>query len=134
MPDPQELRWFHRLRRFNRQWIDRLDPDWPAKSEALEEGASQGESAPAQPGARNLEGERTPNPHALKFHVGVAMSQRTLLPDQHDPEDPLAPLLDVPGVVSVFAVEDFVTVLKRPELEWDDALPKVRAHLEALFN
>jgi hypothetical protein len=62
------------------------------------------------------------------------MTQRTLLPDSHAPEDPLAPLLDVPGVVSVFAVEDFVTVLKRPEVEWDDMLSSVQAHLEALFN
>jgi hypothetical protein len=134
MPDPQELRWFHRLRHFNRQWIDRLDPDWPPVEDGQGEGAAHADTQAAPPGALNLAGERTPNPHALKFHVGVSMTQRTLLPDSHAPEDPLAPLLDVPGVVSVFAVEDFVTVLKRPEVEWDDMLSSVQAHLEALFN
>jgi len=134
MPHPQELRWFHRLRRFNRQWIDRLDPDWPPEGAHREEHAVLAAPEPMSAGELDLAGERTPNPNALKFHVGTPMTQRTLLPDQHDPQDPLAPLLDVPGVVSVFAVEDFVTVLKRPETEWDDALPGVRTHLEALFH
>ena len=130
MTKPQKQGWFHRLRRFNRRWIDQLDPDWP-----LDESAPASQPATSHSREwRAFEGERTPNPNALKFHVGRSVDQRTLLRDTPAPEDPLNPLLDVPGVVSVFAVEDFVTVLKGTDASWDDVLPDVQHILKGVFH
>jgi hypothetical protein len=39
-------------------------------------------------------------------------------------------LLAVPGVTSLFFLNDFVTVSKKPEANWDDILPKVKEALE----
>lgn len=130
MAEPKNQGWFQRLRRFNRRWIDRLDPDWP-----LKEDASPPKAAPTEGSVwRAFEGERTPNPNALKFGVGRSVEQRTLLRDTPDPDDPLHRLFDVPGVVSVFAVEDFVTVLKGADASWDDVLPGVQDILKEVFR
>ena len=133
MEEPKKQSWFHRLRRFNRQWIDRMDPDWPVE-ESGDDTAPKKAPSPSNDGDwRTFEGERTPNPNALKFCVGQPVQQRTLLPADASPEDPLSPLLAVPGVVSVFAVEDFVTILKGSDASWNEVLPPVRDILKGVF-
>ncbi len=77
---------------------------------------------------------RTPNPRALKFVLDVNLPERI---DAHHGErsgDPFVrAVLDVPGVESVFGVNDFVTVTRAPEADWDPIVCAVQdaagAHL-----
>lgn len=71
----------------------------------------------------------TPNPNAAKFTVdrtlvegrGKTFSDRAAARD-----DPLARrLFEIEGVASVFVVDNFVTVTKRPDASWDELAPKV---------
>ena len=41
------------------------------------------------------------------------------------------PLMALEGVASVFMVEDFVTVTKRPEADWQELIPRVEAAIRA---
>jgi len=76
-----------------------------------------------------IQTEATPNPATLKFLPG-----RDVLPsgtlEITDPADakksPLAEgLFNVPGVTGVFFGQDFVTVTKRPDLDWQHLKPAI---------
>jgi hypothetical protein len=72
----------------------------------------------------------TPNPNAGKFITG-----RELVPDDRPRSyfsaeeasgEPLASaLMALDGVASIFMVEDFVTVTKTPDADWDTLIPRV---------
>jgi len=72
-----------------------------------------------------MHAERTPNPDSIKWVLG-----QTLTPDgvgaQFDaaPSPDVSPLasrlFEVDGVIGVFVASNFVTVTKRPELEWTE--------------
>jgi len=78
----------------------------------------------------------TPNPNAGKF-----VTDREVVPggasrSYHDPAqargDALGEaLMALDGVASVFMVEDFVTVTKRPEADWQELIPRVEAAIRA---
>ncbi|MEJ2678747.1 MAG: NifU N-terminal domain-containing protein [Gemmatimonadota bacterium] len=78
-----------------------------------------------------VEYRSTPNPNAGKF-----VTDRTVVPDgasrsYFDPEeardDPVArALMGLPGVRSIFMVDDFITVTKAPTTPWEDLIPEVR--------
>lgn len=135
-----------RVRRFNRWWIDRLDPDArspePAAWDAPEPEAPGAPSSPAPVAAAPEAGraarvvevwaESTPNPNAVKFVCSVpAIDGGALTWRAGDRTDhPLgAALLAIPGVASAFAVGDFVTVTRRPTADWDTLAPEVEAAL-----
>lgn len=62
----------------------------------------------------------TPNPHALKFTVGRDVGGPKTFVAGADADDPIAAgLLAIDGVMSVFMSADFVTLSKRPDVEWD---------------
>jgi NFU1 iron-sulfur cluster scaffold homolog, mitochondrial len=78
----------------------------------------------------------TPNPNAGKFALGrpsvPAGGSRSYSSREQAAGDALAgPLFDLPGVVSVFMVADFVTVTKAGDASWDELVPRVIATLEA---
>ncbi len=77
----------------------------------------------------------TPNPNALKFEVGVEVGGPKAFAAGKETDDPIAaPLLQLPGVTSVFMSADFVTVSKAPDASWDGIAPEARGILEEHFG
>ena len=81
----------------------------------------------------------TPNPNAGKFTVGRPVvegkASRSVYSAAAAPGDPLATdLFAIDGVASLFLVEDFVTVTKRPDADWQMLVPLVTAVLERHFG
>jgi len=64
----------------------------------------------------------TPNPHALKFILNEKLLNRETrnFPNKESAKnDPFASqIFDLDGVVSVFYMEKFVTIEKRPDISW----------------
>lgn len=80
--------------------------------------------------------QQTPNPNAGKFVVGRPVVKGSGSLSFFDADqaaaDPIArALFGVNGVASVFMVEDFVTVTKRPEADWSDLVSAVTAAIES---
>jgi Fe-S cluster biogenesis protein NfuA len=72
-----------------------------------------------------MHAERTPNPDSVKWVLGVPVVPEGGRAHFSEPPaeeaSPLASaLFSVPGVTEVYLGPDFVTVSKRPELEWAD--------------
>ena len=116
----------------NRWWIDRLDPDWPQDPTPAPPPATRPPSG-ADP---TIEVIATPNPHALKF---TAPSRLTSTPitwlRTPAPTEPLGQaLMAIEGVRSAFAVEDFVTITRDPDADWDDLRPQVCAAIIAALD
>jgi NFU1 iron-sulfur cluster scaffold homolog, mitochondrial len=77
----------------------------------------------------------TPNPNAGKFVVGRTIvegkASRSFYNAEQAASDPVAAaLFELDGVVSIFMVEDFVTVTKQPSADWSDLIPQVSETLE----
>jgi Fe-S cluster biogenesis protein NfuA len=72
-----------------------------------------------------MHAERTPNPNSIKWVLGQTLVEGSA--SAHFTARPAADvsplarsLFDVPGVEAVFLASNFVTVTKRPDLEWTD--------------
>lgn len=68
-----------------------------------------------------IEFESTPNPNALKCHLDrrVADERRSYASAPASDADPIAAgLFAIEGVVGVMLLDDWLTVLKRPEAAW----------------
>lgn len=77
----------------------------------------------------------TPNPHALKFTVGEDVGGPKTFVAGADTDDPMAgALLAIDGVTSVFMSADFVTLSKRPDVEWDSIVEPAVAAIEEAFG
>ena len=78
--------------------------------------------------------QRTPNPNALKFGLGVEVGGPRSYVAANASDDPVAQeLLLIDGVTGVFMTADFVTVSKAPEGDWSVIAPLVQAVLELRF-
>lgn len=80
--------------------------------------------------------QATPNPNAGKFVVGRAVvdgkASKSYYGAAQAAADPLAAaLFALDGVASLFMVEDFVTVTKKPEAEWTALVPAVIEAIES---
>lgn len=77
----------------------------------------------------------TPNPHALKFILNEKILKREARDYKSKEEaenDPLAKAIyEIPGVVSVFYMDKFVTIEKTPETNWSQIQ---RSFVEFLKN
>lgn len=78
-----------------------------------------------------VEFQQTPNPNAGKFVVSRKVAPVGTSRSYYDPEeartDPVArALMRLPGVRSIFMVDDFVTVTKTPLARWDDLAPRIQ--------
>lgn len=77
----------------------------------------------------------TPNPNAMKFTLDVTLPERIDTTRAEGVETPFAQaMLAVDGVASVFGVNDFVTITREPDAEWDAIVCAVEdaaaAHLD----
>ena len=81
--------------------------------------------------------EGTPNPNAVKFTLNrtVATTGETY---RGDPSSAAAPwakaLLSIPGVLGVFGINNFISLNKKPEVEWDAIIPKAEEELKQVYG
>jgi NFU1 iron-sulfur cluster scaffold homolog, mitochondrial len=81
----------------------------------------------------------TPNPNAGKFVTDRTLvdgrSSRSFYNAEQAAADPVASaLFALPGVASIFMVEDFVTVTKQSDTDWSDLIPDVTATMERVLS
>lgn len=81
----------------------------------------------------------TPNPNAGKFILNRKVLDGTSSRSFYNANDaadlPLASaLFEVEGVVSLFMVDDFVTVTKAAESDWENLIPQVQTLIEQAFG
>ncbi|HEX6062724.1 MAG TPA: NifU N-terminal domain-containing protein [Longimicrobiales bacterium] len=87
----------------------------------------------------NIRFQPTPNPNAGKFIVDRKVVEGTSSKSFYNADDaadhPLAAaLFEVEGVASLFMVDDFVTVTKHPDADWNTLIPKVQAVMEQILR
>jgi hypothetical protein len=78
----------------------------------------------------------TPNPNAMKFTLDVTLPDRIDTTRGEGSDSPFAhAMLEVDGVASVFGVNDFVTITRETDADWDPIICAVEdaaaAHLDA---
>ncbi len=62
----------------------------------------------------------TPNPNAMKFTLDITLPARIHVNCGDETDDPFArAVLALDGVASVFGVNDFVTITRVPDADWD---------------
>jgi hypothetical protein len=81
----------------------------------------------------------TPNPNAGKFIVNRKVVEGTSSKSFFNADDaadhPLAAaLFELEGVASVFMVDDFVTITKTPDADWNALIPLVQSVMEQTFR
>ncbi|MCF6136804.1 NifU N-terminal domain-containing protein [Pseudalkalibacillus berkeleyi] len=79
--------------------------------------------------------DQTPNPNALKFSASQPLFEGRLSYRQGDsPDDAVASaLLNIEGVDSIFGFQDFITVNKTVEADWNTIVPKVQEVFENAY-
>jgi hypothetical protein len=80
--------------------------------------------------------QRTPNPNAGKFVVGMPVvegkASKSFYSAGQAAGTPVAEaLFGLDGVASLFMVEDFITVTKVPDADWSALAPRVIETIEA---
>ncbi len=77
----------------------------------------------------------TPNPHAFKFTVeGHSFSKPTTVANAAAAKGtPFERLFQLPGVASVFATANFVTITKAPGADWGKIVEPAKKALEQAF-
>lgn len=77
--------------------------------------------------------ERTPNPAAMKFTVGVPVGGPATFTIVEGADERIEPILELDGVTSVFMTADFITVSGSPDIDWDSVVPAVVTTLQSSF-
>jgi Scaffold protein Nfu/NifU N terminal len=73
----------------------------------------------------------TPNPNATKFVLDTTLPEMFNVTSPAEAATPFAvAVMALPGVISVFGVNDFVTVTKSPDASWADITDAVVAIAE----
>ena len=72
--------------------------------------------------------DATPNPNAIKVTAPSPFCNGSkIVSDATKTTSPLAKeLLGIPGVTSLFFLNDFVTVSKKPDADWDTLVPLIQ--------
>lgn len=88
--------------------------------------------------AETVRFQATPNPNAVKYIADRQIVEGTRSRSFYDAEQaaqhPIAAaLFELDGVVSVFMVEDFVTVTKDEDTDWGDLTPRVIETMERVL-
>jgi hypothetical protein len=80
-----------------------------------------------------VKAESTPNPNAIKFTATQKLFEGSTSLKQGDETDhPLATaLLSIDGVDNIFGINDFVTVNKTMDANWDDLMPHIQKAFDA---
>ncbi|PTL37777.1 NifU N-terminal domain-containing protein [Alkalicoccus saliphilus] len=88
--------------------------------------------------AINVQADATPNPNAMKFTADQVLfegSGSASFKNADETDHALAKeLLTLDGVDNIFGFQDFVTVNKKPDAEWDALLPKVQEAFEKVYE
>jgi Fe-S cluster biogenesis protein NfuA len=83
--------------------------------------------------------ERTPNPNSLKYNLGrqlMSEGSNANFPNMDSAErSPLAKrIFNIKGIVSVFIGNDFVTITREENINWDDINQNMAPVLEDFFE
>lgn len=74
--------------------------------------------------------EPTPNPNSMKLNLGESlpkgMSRTYTTEEKGDCPDYIAKLLQIPGVKSLFHMDDFIAVQRNPRTDWQSLLARAR--------
>lgn len=78
----------------------------------------------------------TPNPNAMKLTLNRMVSnQGKTYRDAATAAEPWAKaLLAIPGIIGVFAITNFISVTKAPDVDWQDILPLAEQALKQVFE
>lgn len=81
-----------------------------------------------------IRAEATPNPNALKFTTDKLIfegnSSISVMPGDTSEHEILNELMKLDGVDNVFGYQNFITVNKNFDVEWDNLSPRVQEVLE----
>lgn len=84
-----------------------------------------------------ISAEPTPNPNAIKFTANQPIVEGTgslSVSKNQETDHPLAQkLLTIDGVASIFGINDFITVNKTPEADWDALMPQIEETFKAVY-
>lgn len=72
----------------------------------------------------------SPNPNALKFELDTKLAETISFRSADEATaagSPFAGVLAVDGVVSLFGTNDFVTVTRKGDADWDPVIAAVQA-------
>ena len=104
-------------------------PKKAAPKKAAPKKAAPKKKATTKKSSIRVEPQETPNPNAMKFTLSVTVAETgsfSFTKQDTEIEHPIAAgVIALEGVVSVFGVNDFLTVSKEPSVSWDDLLPAV---------
>ena len=83
--------------------------------------------------------QATPNPNAGKFIVNRKVVDGTSSKSFYNADDAAdhllaAALFELEGVASLFMVDDFITVTKAADTDWNTLIPKVQAAIEQAYG
>jgi hypothetical protein len=81
----------------------------------------------------------TPNPNAGKFTLNRTVVDGTSSKSYYNPEDAAgdalgAALFELEGVISLFMVDDFITVTKAADASWEKLVPEVQVVIERVLG
>ena len=78
----------------------------------------------------------TPNPNAMKFTLNrTVTTQGTTYRAGASADAPWAQLLlSIAGIAGVFAINNFISINKTPESDWNEIVPKAEAALRRAFQ
>ncbi|HET7558482.1 MAG TPA: NifU N-terminal domain-containing protein [Limnochordia bacterium] len=86
----------------------------------------------------SIDVQPTPNPNSMKFTLSVKVIEsgsKTYNDAEAAGDSPLAQaLLGLDGVASVFMLNNFITVSKRPDADWTEIGPTVAQTISRHFN
>lgn len=87
----------------------------------------------------NIRFQPTPNPNAGKFvldrEVVADGKSKSFFSAEEARGDALGEaLMALDGVASIFMVEDFVTVTRRPDADWQELIPRVEQAIRAALG
>ena len=106
----------------------KAEPKKAAPKKAAPKQAAPKKAAPKK-AAVQVDPQETPNPNAMKFSLSVTVAETGSFSfnatDTEIAHPIAAAVLAVEGVVSVFGVNDFITVSKTDDFGWDVLLPAV---------
>jgi len=78
--------------------------------------------------------ETTPNPNSMKLNLDERLAKGVAITYTHENRGDCPAYIDkilaIPGVSSVFRVEDFMAIQRKPTAGWEDILSQARAALE----
>src|SRR5437867_1068871 len=78
--------------------------------------------------------ETTPNPNSMKLNLDERLAKGVAITYTHENRGDCPAYIDnilaIPGVSSVFRVEDFMAIQRKPTAGWEDILSQARVVLE----